>query len=144
MSIKKHDFLDIEYAGFLKEGNVLFDTTSELDAKKHNIHRPGSKYGPLTVCVGEHFLLPGLDAFLIGKEVGKEYKLDLTPEQGYGKKDPKQIQMIPLNKFQESKIQPFPGLQINVDGQMGMVKTVGAGRVMIDFNHPLSGKDQGG
>jgi FKBP-type peptidyl-prolyl cis-trans isomerase 2 len=143
MSIKKHDFLEVEYSGVLKGDNLLFDTTSEADAKKHNVHRTGARYGPLTVCVGEHFLLPGLDEFLIGKEVGKEYKVDLTPEQGFGKKDPKLIQMIPTSKFQESKINPFPGLQINVDGQMGMVKTVGAGRVMIDFNHPLSGKDLG-
>lgn len=141
MSIKKHDFLEVEYLGTLKGEGVLFDTTSEADAKKHNVYREGVRYGPLTVCVGEHFLLPGLDAYLIGKEVGKEYHVDLAPEEGFGKKDPKLIQMIPLNKFQESKIQPFPGLQINVDGQMGIVKTVGGGRVMIDFNHPLSGKE---
>src|SRR3990167_3249923 len=70
-----------------------------------------------------------------------QYTVDISPEKGFGKKDSKLIQMIPINKFKESKIQPFPGLQINVDGSVGMVKTVGGGRVMIDFNHPLSGKE---
>ncbi len=141
MSIKKHDFVEIEYVGTLKGEPIVFDTTSESEAKKHEIHRPGAKYGPLTVCVGEHFLLPGLDESLVGKDIGKEYAIDLTAEQGFGKKNPKLIQMIPISKFNESKIQPFPGLQINVDGSVGIVKTVGGGRVMIDFNHPLSGKE---
>jgi FKBP-type peptidyl-prolyl cis-trans isomerase SlyD len=141
MSIKKHDFVEIEYTGVLKADNAVFDTTSEEVARKNDIHRKDAKYGPLTICVGEHFLLPGLDEFLIGKELGKEYTLDVAPEQGFGRKDPKLIQMIPASKFKQSKIEPFPGLQINVDGQMGMVKTVGGGRVMIDFNHPLSGKE---
>ncbi len=141
MSIQKHDFVEIEYTGILKGDNVVFDTTSEADAKKHGVHRQGAKYGPMTVCIGEHFLLSGLEDFLVGKEIGKEYKVDISPENGFGKKDSKLIQMMPLSKFKESKIQPFPGLQINVDGSVGMVKTVGGGRVMIDFNHPLSGKE---
>ena len=141
MIIKKHDFIEIEYTGILKADQVAFDTTSEAEAKKHHIHRPSTTYGPLTVCVGEHFLLKGLDDFLVGKEVGKQYTIDLTPEQGFGKKDAKLVQMIPMSKFNQSKLNPFPGLQINVDGSVGTVKTVGSGRVMIDFNHPLSGKD---
>src|SRR3989344_6677056 len=35
----------------------------------------------------------------------------------------------------------MPGLQVNIDGMMGLVKTVSGGRTLVDFNHPLSGKE---
>ena len=36
---------------------------------------------------------------------------------------------------------PFPGLQVDVNGKIGVVKTVSGGRVMLDFNHPLAGRE---
>lgn len=140
-AIKKNDFVEIEYTGTIKGENAVFDTTFEEVAKKHGFERPSSSFGPLVACVGEHFLLKGLDDFLIGKDVGKDYAVDLSPVQGFGKKDPKLLQMIPSSKFRQSNVLPYPGLQINVDGTMGTVKTVSGGRIMVDFNHPLSGKD---
>ncbi|MCH8980513.1 hypothetical protein IH922_00675 [candidate division KSB1 bacterium] len=32
-------------------------------------------------------------------------------------------------------------MQINIDGMMGIIKTAGGGRCLVDFNHPLSGKE---
>ena len=33
------------------------------------------------------------------------------------------------------------GLQVNIDGNVGMVKSVSGGRTLVDFNHPLAGKN---
>ena len=50
--------------------------------------------------------------------------------------------MIPMNKFNEQKIKPVVGLQLNIDNNMrGIIKAVDGGRVTVDFNHPLAGKD---
>lgn len=141
MAIKKHDFVEIEYIGALKGENEVFDTTKEDVAKEHDLYREGASYAPLVVCVGEQFLIKGLDDFLIGKEIGKEYTADILPEQGFGRKDAKLLQMIPAGKFRQSEVQPFPGLQVNIDGAIGMIKTVSGGRVMVDFNHPLAGRE---
>ncbi|MFH1684988.1 MAG: peptidylprolyl isomerase, partial [Candidatus Micrarchaeota archaeon] len=81
------------------------------------------------------------DNALEGKEVGQEYSIQLKPEEAFGKKDAKLIQLIQTAKFLKQNIQPVPGLQINIDGVMGLVKTVSGGRTLVDFNHPLSGKD---
>ena len=62
-------------------------------------------------------------------------------EDAFGRKDTKLIQLIPTSKFRQQNIQPFPGLQLNIDGMFGTVKTVSGGRCLVDFNHPLSGKD---
>jgi hypothetical protein len=35
----------------------------------------------------------------------------------------------------------MPGLQVNIDGKVGVIKTVSGGRTLVDFNHPLSGKE---
>ncbi len=140
-TIKKNDFVEIEYTGTLKAENAVFDTTRVDIAKKNRFFREEASYGPLVVCVGEQFLIKGLDDFLIGKEIGKEYSVDISPEQGFGKKDGKLLQMIPESKFKQSKVQPFPGLQVNIDGTMGIIKTVSGGRVMVDFNHPLAGRE---
>ena len=35
----------------------------------------------------------------------------------------------------------MPGLEIDVDGQKGIIRSASGGRVIVDFNHPLSSKD---
>ncbi len=140
MHIKKKDFIELEYTGKLKDENIIFDTTDEKIAKDSEIHNPKALYGPVVICVGENHVLRGLDEALEGKEPGN-HKIELTADKAFGKKDAKLIQMIPLNKFNQQEIRPFPGLQINIDGVMGTIRTVSGGRVLVDFNHPLSGKD---
>jgi FKBP-type peptidyl-prolyl cis-trans isomerase SlyD len=137
--IKKRDFVEIEYTGKLKEGDVVFDTTDEKIAKENNLH--GHDYGPVVICVGEQQLLKGLDKNLEGKDIGKEYNVEIKPEDAFGKKNAKLIQLIPTNKFKQQKIQPMPGMQINIDGMLGTIKTVSGGRTLVDFNHPLAGKE---
>lgn len=139
--IKKHDFIEIEYTGTLQEDGTVFDTTDEKVAVQNYLKGEGDKYGPAVVCVGEQFLIKGLDDQLVGKEVGKEYTIDISAEEGFGKKDPKLLQMIPTSKFRQHRIQPEPGLQVNIDGSIGTIRTVSGGRTIVDMNHPLAGKD---
>jgi len=139
MPIKKNDFIEIEYTGRLKEGNIVFDTTDAKIANEHHIASQTAVYGPIIICVGEGHVVKGLDKFLEGKDLGK-FIVDLAPEDAFGKKDVKLIAMIPSKKFIEQKVQPMPGLQVNVDGMSGIIRTVAGGRIIVDFNHPLSGK----
>ena len=44
-------------------------------------------------------------------------------------------------QVQAAKIQPIPGLQLNIDGSFGVVKPSAADACLVDFNHPLAGKD---
>lgn len=138
--IKLHDFIEIEYTGKLADGAV-FDTTSEKVAKEQHFYSQKHKYKPAVICVGEKQILPGLDAQLVDKELGKEYTVTLSPEQAFGKRDIKQVKIIPMNMFRQHNVQPHPGLQVDVDGEMGLVTRVSGGRVMVNFNHPLAGKE---
>lgn len=137
--IKKHDFIEIEYTGKLKEDNVVFDTTDEKIAKENNLQ--DHDYGPVVICIGEEQLLKGLDKNIEGKEIGKEYDVEIKPEDAFGKKNAKLIQLMPTSKFKQQNIQVMPGMQVNIDNVIGTIKTVSGGRTLVDFNHPLAGKE---
>ncbi|MEK6949258.1 MAG: peptidylprolyl isomerase [Nanoarchaeota archaeon] len=138
--VSKKDFVEIEYTGRIKENNEVFDTTDEKVAKE-NALEAHTEFGPVIVCVGENQVLKGVDNSLEGREIGAEYTLDIKPGDTFGAKNAKLIQMIPTSKFLQQKIQPMPGMQLNIDGILGRIKTVGGGRTLVDFNHPLAGKE---
>lgn len=140
MPIKIKDFVEIEYTGRVKEDSTIFDTTDEKIAKENNMFNDHADYGSIVICVGQEHVLKGIDAALIGKEPGK-FKIDLKPKQAFGNKDAKLIQLIPTSKFKQQNMQPVPGLQVNIDGVFGLVKTVSGGRTLVDFNHPLAGRE---
>ena len=140
-AIKKHDFVEIEYTGSIKGDGAVFDTTEEKVARENGLYDKNADYSPATICIGEHNILKALDEHMVGKETGKEYKFEVSSENAFGRKDAKLIQLIPASKFRQQNIQPIPGLQLNIDGVFGIVKTVSGGRCLVDFNHPLAGKD---
>lgn len=140
MAIKRNDFVELEYTGRFKEDNSIFDTTDKKIAKENNLFNENASYGPIIVCVGQEQALKGIDDALIGRDSG-EFKVGLKPENAFGNKDAKLIQLVPTSKFKQQKIQPMPGLQVNVDGIFGVIKTVSGGRTLVDFNHPLAGKE---
>ncbi len=140
MALQKGDFVEINYSGKISETGLLFDTTSEQEARQSNSYDPNAKYGAVTICIGEGQLLKGLENFLIGKEPGK-YAVKIESVDAFGKKNAKLLQLIAASKFKEQKVQPMPGLQVNIDGMYGVVKSSSGGRVVVDFNHPLAGKD---
>ena len=83
--------------------------------------------------------MKSLEDQIVGKKQAK-HTFSINAEDAFGKKDAKMIQLIPMSKFRQQKIQPIPGLQLNIDGSFGVV-TVSGGRCLVDFNHPLAGKD---
>ncbi|MFH0870852.1 MAG: peptidylprolyl isomerase [archaeon] len=138
--IKKGDFVELDYTGKIKDDKIIFDTTVEEVARTCENYNPKFTYKPAIICVGEHQLIKGLDDALIGKNPSK-FTIEVKPEDGFGKKTPSLLKLLPLKLFMKDKIQPFPGLEVNVDDQMGVVRSASGGRVIVDFNHPLASKD---
>ncbi len=139
--IQKNDFIEIEYTARTKDEGIIFDTTDEKLAKEQGFLQKNAVYGPAVICVGQKQVIAGLDDKIIGKELNKEYTIELSPEEAFGKKDAKLVQLIPTNKFKKHNIVPQPGLQVEIDNLNGIIKTVSGGRTLVDFNHPLSGKE---
>ena len=140
MPIKNKDFIELEYTGREKESGQLFDTTDKAIAKKEGVFNPKMDYGPVTICIGENHILKAIDEYLEEKDIGN-HKLELEPEQAFGLKSPKLIQLIPTARFRKEGISPELGMQINIDSMPAVIKNVSGGRTLVDMNHPLSGKD---
>lgn len=136
MVLKKKDFIEIEFTGRIKDGGV-FDSTKKSELEKSGIK---GNPKPFVFSLGEGMFLEALDNYLIGKEIG-DYTIELKPEEAFGKRDPKQLQMVPIKVFYEHQIRPIPGASFNFDGRVAKVLTVSGGRVMVDFNNPLAGKE---
>jgi len=136
MTLQKKDFIEIEFTGKTKEG-AIFDSNIKEDLKKANLNFEPK---PFIFCLGEGMFLESVDNFLIGKEIGK-YNIELEPEKAFGKRDAKLIQMIPMKIFREHQTNPVQGAMFNFDGRPGKILSVSGGRILVDFNNPIAGKD---
>ena len=136
MTLQKNDFIEIEFTGRIKGGEVFDSNTSE-ELKKLNSNQ---KAKPFIFSLGQDMFLKGAEEFLLGKDIGK-YDVELEPEKAFGLRNPSFIQMIPLKVFIEHKINPLPGTVLNFDNKLGKILTVSGGRIMVDFNNPLAGKE---
>ena len=136
--VKKNDFIEIEFTGKISSTNEIFDTNIKTDAEKAKLNIKEIK--PFVLSVGHKMLPSGFDSDLEGKEIGKQYTLNLKPEDAFGKRDPKLIRMIPTKHFHEQKIDPQKGIQLNLDGQIVKILSSDRGRTLVDFNNPLAGK----
>jgi len=137
--IKKGDFVELEYTGKIKDENKVFDTTKKEVAIANNLNKEAD-YKPIVVCIGEGYILQTLEAELEGKKLGK-YTFELSPEQAFGKKSAQLLKLVPIKVFKQQDIMPYPGLEVNIDNRFGIIRNVSGGRVIVDFNHPLSGRD---
>lgn len=135
MVLKSKDFIEIEFTGRVKNGEI-FDSNIKEDLSKANLN---TEPKPFIFCLGEGMFLKGLEDFLIGKEIGK-YEVELTPEKAFGSRNPNLIQIIPSKVFREQKLNPIPGVMFNFDGRLAKVISTSGGRIIVDFNNPLSGK----
>lgn len=139
--IKKNDFIKIDFTGSVKDGEVFDSTKKEELEKLHQGHDHPLEPKPFSFCVGHKMFMEAIEDFLIGKEIGKEYEIELSADKAFGARNPALVQKIPQAVFKNQKVNPMPGMAFNFDGKIGRILAVSGGRVMTDFNHPLAGKD---
>ena len=90
-------------------------------------------------------IIPGLENALAGKSAGEEFSISVSPEEGYGARDPERIQEVPKEMFDNSE-EIKVGVQFHAQGPDGnaVVVTVAEIKddvVVIDANHALAGVD---
>lgn len=139
--IQAGDFIKLEFTGRVKETGAIFSTSDENIAKKSNIYDEKSKYGAVPLVAGQSFLLSGLDRQIVGLEVGKPTKLLVLAEEAYGPRTKEKIQTFSVKKLKAAGIKPKRGEKIQNKNQLGIIISVKEGRVRVDFNHGLAGKD---
>lgn len=131
MGIKKGDIIKVEYEGRL-EDRTIFDST-ELQGGE-----------PIKFEVGERMLIQGFDDSVVGKNVGDEFEITLSPSEGYGEIDPLLVQTVSTDQLPED-LDPEEGMMLGVGDangthSMAWVKEVDKAFITLDMNHPLAGK----
>ena len=140
MPIKKGDFILIDYVAKVKETGEVFDTTTEEVAKKENLFKEGEIYESKLVVVGEGWVLKTLDESFPTFKLKKQASIEISPEKAFGPRDSEKVKLVPLRRLTARGITPKMGMRIELDGKFATVRTMGSGRVQLDFNPPLAGK----
>jgi peptidylprolyl isomerase len=141
MTLQKGDFILINYTAKVKETNEVFDTTIEETSKKEHLHKEGEIYEPKLVVIGEGWVLKALDESLATMKLNKAASVEIPPEKAFGPRDPEKIKRVPLKQLLAKDVHnPTIGMRIEYGGKNATIRSIGAGRVLLDFNPPLAGK----
>ena len=120
---------------------VAIDYTLALDSGEEVDRSQEGK--PMGFVAGAGQILPGLEKALMGRSSGENFKITLSPGEGYGPVDQGLIQEIPKARFPEGAALE-PGMFFQARGPRGpmllTVKEVRDEVVVADLNHPLAGK----
>jgi FKBP-type peptidyl-prolyl cis-trans isomerase 2 len=120
--------VQMKYKGTLADGTEF---TSSDDA--------GS---PLEFMVGTNNMNITIEKAIMGMKVGEKKKIDIKAADAYGEYDKDALQEVPKELVPEgAKV----GMELQVQGPTGPIPVkiveIRSKTVMVDFNHPLAGKD---
>jgi peptidylprolyl isomerase len=140
MALQKGDFILIDYTAKVKETNEVFDTTVQEVATKERLQKEGEIYEPRLVVIGESWVLKALDDSFVNMDVSKTYIVEIPPEKAFGPRDAEKVKRVHLRQLVEKGINPVIGARVEYGGKNAIVRSIGAGRVLLDFNAPLAGR----
>lgn len=130
------------------QDQTVVTMTYVLREKDENgrIIQEATKENPFSFVCGMHQVLPKFEENLMGKEPGDTYCFYLTPEEGYGLPDERNIVNLDKNIFMENGVLMNivkEGAQLMMQTyngpMMGVVREIGDKHVKMDFNHDLAG-----
>jgi peptidylprolyl isomerase len=138
-TVKKGDYLLIDYTGKLEDGKV-FDTTSKEKALEAGIYDEAKGHRPLFFRADTCQVVKGIDKGVLGMKEGEEKILIIPPQDAYGEYKDYLVQKIPLARL-ELQIPPEPGKKIVTPGGREVkVLSSTESSAILDFNHELAGK----
>jgi FKBP-type peptidyl-prolyl cis-trans isomerase 2 len=121
--------VQITYKGTLADGTVFSESAAGT---------------PLEFMFGVGKMIPGLETGIKGLKVGDKKTVTIKAADAYGERDEAALQEVPKSQF-PADAQIAVGQVFTI--QMGesaipvTVSAVKASTVIMDFNHPLAGKD---
>lgn len=98
---------------------------------------------PATFSIGDGNLLPGFEEALFGLRKNDQREFVVPPEKAFGQPNEQNIQRVAMDNFADHEVEPGAMFSFqNGDGELpGVVTDIVDGEVMVDFNHPLAGKN---
>jgi FKBP-type peptidyl-prolyl cis-trans isomerase 2 len=127
--VKNGDKVKVHYVGRFEDGKI-FDSSIARE--------------PLDIEVGGAQVIQGFEDGLKGMEEGEKKTISISPEKGYGQRDPALLLEIPKKNFPD-EIKPEVGMKLRLADKKGQAVTVtvtdvGDKSIQLDANHPLAGR----
>jgi FKBP-type peptidyl-prolyl cis-trans isomerase SlyD len=128
MAIENNQIVSIEYT--VKTGDEVVDS---------NV---GSE--PLVFMFGKNQVIPGLESRIANMSISEKADLLIPSAEAYGEHNAEALQELPKEQF--AGIELSEGMMLYGQGEDGgtvqvIVSELKGETVVIDFNHPLAGKD---
>jgi len=133
-TVQPGSFLTLHYRLAGPDGTTLVDTFSGP---------------PATLSLGSGQLAPAIEARLVGLAEGARERFELPPGAAFGERSGELLQRVKrslLDEWGEPDAEYAPGDVVRFptpDGEgsyAGVVREVGDGWLLFDFNHPLAGQ----
>ena len=130
MKIDKNSFVTIDY--LIRMG-------------ERETYPPSGKPEEISFCMGWGAMPPGLEEAMMGMQASDHMVVRLNPQEAYGDLDRELIMEVPRSDF-AADIELKTGLVFETENEEGhpvyfIVQEVHPDHVIIDFNHPLAGKE---
>jgi FKBP-type peptidyl-prolyl cis-trans isomerase SlyD len=128
MAIEANQIVSLEYE--VRDGNTVVDS---------NVGG-----APLVFMFGKGQIIPGLENGISNMSIGEKADVMVKAEDAYGTHNPDAKQEVPVDQF--AGIDLEVGMTLFGQGEDGgtvqvTVTEISAETVVIDFNHPLAGKN---
>ncbi|VVE78465.1 FKBP-type peptidyl-prolyl cis-trans isomerase [Pandoraea sputorum] len=103
---------------------------------------------PATMQLGGGQMAPTLEQAMLGMTVGERRRVELTPEQAFGPRNPDLLQRVSMKTLQENSnfgeeysVGDLVEFNAPSGGRYaGILRELGDGWALFDFNHPLAGQ----
>jgi len=100
---------------------------------------------PMQLCIGDGSLIAGLEQTLYGMKAGERQCVSIDPRDAFGFPDETNFHEMPRSEFAKD-IELEPGLIIGFstpagDDVPGTIREIKGDTVLVDFNHPLAGRE---
>jgi FKBP-type peptidyl-prolyl cis-trans isomerase SlyD len=130
MKIDKKSFVTIDYL---------------INLGQAETYPPDGKPEEISFCMGWGAMPPGLEAALMGMAENDHKVITLSAEEAYGEFDDELVMEVPRADF-APEVEVRPGLVFETENEDGqpiyfIVQEVRPETVLINFNHPLAGKN---
>lgn len=135
------DVVEINYVGRIKNTGEVFDLTDPDVAEEEDIDTSSMDLGPVKILLGEEYVLEGLEDAIRDMNVGDEETVEVPKDKAFGSRTSDNIETVARGEFDNHDVTPRRGMPVEIDGRRGKILTASSGRVKVDFNHPLAGRD---
>ncbi|OPX20150.1 MAG: hypothetical protein BZ151_05400 [Desulfobacca sp. 4484_104] len=130
MKIGQNSFVNLEY---------------QLRIDNDTIYPPDGDPEEISICMGRGGMPLGLEKALLDMEEDEIKVVNLTPQQAFGEINDQLIYEVRRDEFDPS-VELRPGLIFEATNEQGQpskfyIRELRPETVVIDFNHPLAGKE---